>query len=208
MYKWGAAAAYCCARLLVARANRTVIVFALFLSVFFVPTLFSGCGRVRFFRSSISSHHHESYKTQARAVIHFAQCASYLNTFRSIHSCTCPAHKKNYTSQQKHTPALRFQRRLSAPSFRFAPFRAISVSHPRSTRWRLAPLTTASKQSTPLRFATLLLAFVRLKAALPALFFPHRPHTAPDHPPLKVEWQFYNSPIGLNYRCIAVSFDE
>lgn len=94
MYKWGAAAAYCCARLLVARANRAVIVFALFRSVFFVPTLFSGCGRVRFFRSSIRSHHHESYKTQARAVIHFAQCASYLNTFRSIHSCTCPAHKK------------------------------------------------------------------------------------------------------------------
>ncbi|WP_373835387.1 hypothetical protein, partial [Bacteroides heparinolyticus] len=38
--KWGATAAYCCARLLVARANRAVIVFALFRSVFFVPTLF------------------------------------------------------------------------------------------------------------------------------------------------------------------------
>ena len=34
MYKWGAAAAYCCARLLVARANRAVIVFALFRFVF------------------------------------------------------------------------------------------------------------------------------------------------------------------------------
>ena len=34
MHKWGAAAAYCCARLLVARANRAVIVFAMFCSVF------------------------------------------------------------------------------------------------------------------------------------------------------------------------------
>lgn len=32
MHKWGAAAAYCCARLLVARANRAVIVFALLAS--------------------------------------------------------------------------------------------------------------------------------------------------------------------------------
>ena len=40
MYKWGAAAAYCCARLLVARANRAVIVFAMFRSVF-LPQPFS-----------------------------------------------------------------------------------------------------------------------------------------------------------------------
>ena len=54
----GQTAAYCCARLLVARANRAVIVFAMFRSVF-CPTLFSGCGRVRFIpQSSICSHHH------------------------------------------------------------------------------------------------------------------------------------------------------
>jgi hypothetical protein len=41
-----------------------------------------------------------------------------------------------------------------------------------------------AKKSTPLRSAAFSLAFGRLKAALPALF-PLRPHTAPDHPPLK-----------------------
>lgn len=97
-------------------------------------------------------------------------------SFHSFLHLLCP--QKNYTSRQKHTPALRFQRRLSVPSFRFAPLRAISASHPRSTRYRLAPLTAASKESTSLRSAAFPLAFVRLKAALPARF-----SASPSHSP-------------------------
>ena len=114
---------------------------------------------------------------------------------RSLRSCLTsftlsflhlPCPQKNYTARQKHTPALRFQRRLSEPSLQIAhsflislfSVLAIPASHLRSTRYRLAPLTTASRESTSLRFAAFPLAFVRLRAALPARF-----SASPSHSP-------------------------
>ena len=137
------------------------------------------------FRTSIRSHHHVLYKTRARAVIPslITFVPHFIHSF--IPALALPA-KKNYTAQQKHTPALRFQRRLSEPSLQIAHsflislffVQAIPASHLRSTRYRLAPLTTASRESTSLRFAAFPLAFVRLRAALPARF-----SSSPSHSP-------------------------
>ena len=60
---------------------------------FFYPTLFFGCGRVRFFRTSIRSHHHELYKKPSKSshsLAHYVRPSLHSLT----HSCTCPAHKK------------------------------------------------------------------------------------------------------------------
>jgi len=133
MYKWGAAAAYCCARLLVARANRAVIVFAMFRFVFFAQP-FSAVVVVFASFVSQSAHTTTNYikpKQEQSFISLKASCTSTLFAPFFLH-LPCP--QKNYTPRQKTTPALRLQRRLSAPSFRFAPLWAISVSHPRSTR--------------------------------------------------------------------------
>ena len=60
---------------------------------FFYPTLFFGRGRVRFFRTSIRSHHHELYKKPSKSshsLAHYVRPSLHSLT----HSCTCPAHKK------------------------------------------------------------------------------------------------------------------
>lgn len=106
---------------------------------------------------------------------------------------------------QKTTPTLRLQRRLSAPSLQivhsflthFFPF---VLSLP-ATIVQLAIgsrllLRQASEQSTSLRSTTLLLASVRFKAALPALFL-LRPRQAPDHhPPKKLNNSFITALSG------------
>jgi len=51
------------------------------------------CGRVRFFRTSIRSHHHELYKKPSKSshsLAHYVRPSLHSLT----HSCTCPAHKK------------------------------------------------------------------------------------------------------------------
>ena len=117
---------------------------------------------------------------------------SYLN-FRSARSFLhLPCPQKNYTARQKHTPALRLQRRLPPPSlkklirtsFRFS-VRAICVSHPRSARRRLASLSLRQAEKA-LRFATLLFHLPSVGSGLLYLlcFSPPTP-TPPDHPPHK-----------------------
>lgn len=184
MHKWGAAAAYCCARLLVARANRAVIVFAMFCSVF-CPNPFQrlwSCSLLSFlntltppriiYNPSKSSH---SFRSICLVPQHVS-----LHSFLHL-PCPqkTPLHSKNI--RQPCVFNVGCQRPLFKNSFvpHFVFFvRAISASHPRFTRYRLAPLTTASRESTSLRSAAFPLAFVRLKAALPALF-----SASPTHSP-------------------------
>ena len=133
---------------------------------------------------------------------------------RSLRSCLTsfthsflhlPCPQKNYTAQQKHTPALRFQRRLSEPSLQIAHSFLISLfSFRLSLPATFVPLAIGSRLS--LRQAGKALHFVSLLSHLPSfgsgllylLGFPLRPRTAPDHPPLKKEEaQLYYSPIRL-----------
>ena len=168
-----------------------------------VPTLFSGCGRVRSFPSSIfvqasavpnlfehcraqpkisllmRSHHHELLlPKQEQAFIRFIA----FRTYTPFCSFSPALAQPQAPTRQKTTPALRFQRRQPTPSLRYAAFRL-----PLSAT--LAPLATAraspsiKRANTPLRYAIRPPAFGRLRAALPALFL-FRPRTAPDHPPL------------------------
>ena len=95
------------------------------------------------------------------------------------HSGTCLSlHKLRL---QKTAPALPHAAAFRCPHF-VAGF-LLPAPSLHSLTARASPFGFA-KKSTPLRSAAFSLAFGRLKAALPALF-PLRPHTAPDHPPLK-----------------------
>jgi hypothetical protein len=104
--------------------------------------------------------------------------------FAHFSSTLAQPHKKTPLQRQKHTPALRFQRRQPQPPLRCTPLwlSASATLTPLADGSQASP--SVSRQSTPLRSAALPSAFGRLKAALPALFS-LRPHTAPDHPPLK-----------------------
>jgi len=140
----------CCARLRVSQANRAVIVFAMFRFVF-LPTLSAVVVVFAIFRTSIRSLHHDFYKPKQEQSFHRSLRSCLTSFTHSFLHLPCP--QKNYTAQQKHTPALRFQRRLSEPSLQIAhsflislfSVLAIPASHLRSTRYRLAPLTTASR---------------------------------------------------------------
>lgn len=95
------------------------------------------------------------------------------------HSGTCLSRHK--LRLQKTAPALPHAAAFRCPHF-VAGF-LLPAPSLHSLTARASPFGFA-KKSTPLRSAAFSLAFGRLKAALPALF-PLRPHTAPDHPPLK-----------------------
>ena len=120
---------------------------------FFYPTLFFGCGRVRFFRTSIRSHHHELYKKPSKSshsLAHYVRPSLHSLT----HSCTCPAHKKttlrgknirqpcvfNVGSQRPHYATLRSGFLYLPPSLhsqRLAFIQAYAFTH---TRWLKAEL--------------------------------------------------------------------
>lgn len=146
----GAAAADCCARLRVARANRAVTIFAMFRFVF-LPTLFSGLCRVRFGHSatlhSLRSHRKTLFiPSKSRLVLKRSIPLRSILLLRPCRHLLCP--QKNYTSQQKIAPALR--QAVGVHSLHYVT--AICVRHPRSTRRRLAP-DAAAKKCTPFRYA-------------------------------------------------------
>lgn len=206
------------ARLLVARANRAVTVFASFSSL--VPTLSIVCAvcssfapphssvtLIRFtqhpffipgqepsfahsFRfvpfilplrnpASIWLHPISSLSIQPLSSIPPQTAILYTPLLSIAHSGTCLSRHK--LRLQKTAPALPHAAAFRCPHF-VAGF-LLPAPSLHSLTARASPFGFA-KKSTPLRSAAFSLAFGRLKAALPALF-PLRPHTAPDHPPLK-----------------------
>lgn len=193
----------CCARLRVSQANRAVIVFAMFRFVF-LPTPSAVVVVFAIFRTSIRSHHHDLYKTQARAVIPslITFVPHFIHSF--IPALALPAKKTTLHSKNIRQPCVfnvgcqsPLYKSLIRSSFRFFPF---WLSLPAT----FVPLAIGSRLS--LRQAGKALHFVSLLSHLPSfgsgllylLGFPLRPRTAPDHPPLKKEEaQLYYSPIRL-----------
>ena len=94
----------CCARLRVSQANRAVIVFAMFRFVF-LPTLSAVVVVFAIFRTSIRSHHHDLYKTQARAVIPslITFVPHFIHSF--IPALALPAKKLHCTAKTYASPA-------------------------------------------------------------------------------------------------------
>ena len=132
--------------------------------------------------------------------LHCAQGAPYLRTLRSIPPALATPPQKNSTISKNIRQPCVFNVACQSPHYALPrakpsarcsslkahrtmpPFRAIPVRHPRSTRKRLAPLPTVSKQSTPLRYAALPLASGRLMAVLPALYGYARTSPRPPTP--------------------------
>ena len=94
IFVMGSAAADSCARLRVARANRAVTFFAMFRFVFLLPTLFSGCSRVRFGRASRRSHHYTFFSPSKRNVFHSFISFRRLHCIHSFNPLHLPTRKK------------------------------------------------------------------------------------------------------------------
>ena len=180
IFVMGSAAADSCARLRVARANRAVTFFAMFRFVFLLPTLFSGCSRVRFGRASRRSHHYTFFypsKSRSASIIPFHKFHFILSAYRHL-----PTRKKTSLHGKKPaSPAV--NGRHPQPLFRFTTLRAICVCHPRSTRRRLAPNAANQKMhyiTLSLHFTAFLVLRSRLLYLRCFLLRPHQPPTT--HP--------------------------
>ncbi len=171
----GSAAAYCCARLRVARANRAVTLFALFRFVFLllfsavVVVFVSVAPQAALFPLTPP---HILYP--ASTVIHSLHFAL-LHFIHSFLPLLFPQKKLHCTAKNRATPA--------AKPWASGTLRVISVRHPRSTRSRLAPLHYAGKKL--LRYCSAYFyRSVPAQGCFTCVVLVLRPRTAPDHPPL------------------------
>lgn len=204
----GAVATYCCARLLVARANRAVTVFVVAFNVAFAVFILS-------FRKLHSVIHTARHPTQEPS---FNRSFRYLS-FRYWGVCFfhpqylrllyCSALLHKTSTPHTSTPTASLHYTPHAHSFRHLPFPthapnknsaspAVNGRHPQSSKYSgylclatLAPLADGSRLSTTqakksLRIATPIFYLLRSGSRLFYLFgLIFLPHQHPDHPPLK-----------------------
>lgn len=170
---------YCFARLRVARANRAVTIFAMFRFAFSHP--FSGLCRIRSFyfatclRFISYTHTAKALFIPSRKLVFFVRSiASQAPLFHSLHPHPCPTPKATLHSKKSRQPC-HFVVGVQRTSCYLCP--------PPSLHSQTARASPFHKPKN--HFANFSLVPFRLRAVLPVRFIPLRPHTAPDHPPLK-----------------------
>ena len=120
-----------------------------------------------------------SYPKQQPSFFHFIT----LRFISFFHSGTCSTLKKTSLHGKKSRQPCR--KRLPPAAFHYVPRHLLAAPSLHSQTARASPYT--SKKITPFHSANFLLASVGSRL-LYLLCFPLRPRTAPDHPPLKKQY--------------------